>query len=90
MKYTDFYKPLTEYVKEKSTTTHADYARIAEKMISYLMVMAKKNPKTFTAAEKDITPSVIKSILIGLGQSHPDLSKKLSEWGSIARKPKIG
>ena len=73
----------------KSDTTYGDYAKIAQRVIDALMVMARKTPKNFTEAEKMITPSFVKSVLLGLGQSHPELSEKLMSLAAIARKPKF-
>jgi hypothetical protein len=73
----------------KSDTTYGDYAKIAQRVIDALMVMARKTPKNFTEAEKMITPSFVKSVLLGLGQSHPELSEKLTSLAAIARKPKF-
>ena len=75
--------------EEKSMTTYGDYAKIAQRVIEALYVMAKKKPKDFTPAEQMITPSFVKSVLIGLGETHPELREKLMSLAAIARKPKV-
>lgn len=74
--------------EDKSNTTHEQYRDIARRLISVLMKMSQKNPKNYSEAERNVTPSVVKSVLIGLGNSDPDLSKVLTKVGSVAYKPK--
>lgn len=80
------HKPVME---DKSTTTYEQYQDIARRLIAQLMKMAQVDRKNFSNAQKQITPSVVKSVLIGLGDSDPKLSAELTKLGAVAYKPKI-
>jgi hypothetical protein len=75
--------------EEKSTVVHVDYAKIAQRLIDALMIMARKRPKNFTEAEKMITPGVVQNVLIRLGQTHPEIRDRLQSLAALARKPKF-
>lgn len=75
-------------MEDKSTTTYEQYKDIARKVIGHLMKMSKKNPKNYSEAERELTPSLVKSVLIGLGDSDPKLSAELTKAGEFAHKPK--
>lgn len=76
------------FKEDKSTTTYDEYKKIAEKTIEHLMRMARKKRKEYTAAEQQLTPSFVKSVLIGLGNSNPSLADKLNSLAPLAYKPK--
>jgi hypothetical protein len=76
--------------EDKSTTTYDQYRDIARRLIANLMKMSQKNPKNYSEAERNITSSVVKSVLIGLGNSDPELSAVLTKIGAVAYKyPKV-
>lgn len=75
-------------MEDKSTTTYDQYRDIARRLIANLMKMSQKNPKNYSEAERNVTPSVVKSVLIGLGNSDPELSAVLTKVGQSAYKHK--
>lgn len=75
--------------EEKSSTTYDTYRDLARRLIAQLMKMSQVNRNSFTEAQKQITPSVVKSVLIGLGESDPKLSAELTKLGAVAYKPKV-
>lgn len=75
--------------EDKSTTTYDQYKDIARRLIDHLKQMAKVDRKKFSEAQKNITPSVVKSVLIGLGDSDPALSAELNKLMDVAHKPKV-
>lgn len=76
-------------MEDKSTTTYDQYRDIARRLITQLTKMSQVDKKVYTDAQKQITPSVVKSVLIGLGNSDPELSATLTKLGSVAYKPKV-
>ena len=75
--------------ENKSETTYDQYRDIARRLIAHLMKMSQVNPKNYSEAQRNITPSLVKSVLIGLGDSDPELSSVLTKVGSVAHKPKM-
>jgi hypothetical protein len=83
MKLSDFY-PDSVKTEEKSTTTYEQYQDIARRLILHLNKLSKKKQKDYTENERELTPSLVKSVLIGLGESDPALSAQLVKAGEFA------
>jgi len=73
--------------EQKSTTTYEEYHRIAERLIVHLKELARKGKRNYSDKDKLITPSLVKSVLIGLGNSNQDLSDTLKALEPLAYKP---
>jgi hypothetical protein len=85
MKYAGFFQTQHEG-KEKSNTTYEQYAIIAQNTINLLKTMSQKKKSQYSDEEKLITPSYVKSVLIGLGDKYKLISAELNDLSKFAYK----
>lgn len=85
MKYADFFRSQLEG-KQKSNTTYEQYAIIAQNTINLLRTMSQKKKRQYTDEEKLITPSYVKSVLIGLGDKYKLIRDELESLSRFAYK----
>lgn len=84
MKYVDFFENESLGMTEKSSTTYEQYNIIARNAINLLRVMSLKKKSNYSEEEKNITPSYIKSIKIGLGDKYIKTRDELEELEKYA------